>query len=193
MDPFPSGIGAADLWKRIRSAVPTLGLVSGAAKGAAPVSAKEVLSLDDVKLLGGRPVDAAMAAAVRAGLLTRADRFHEAHEVSQEIHTPTGSYWHGILHRREPDYGNARYWFDRVGSHPVFPELAAAVAAEAGASKPIGELTARGRWDPYRWIRLCEECVEGDRPELRVALERIEELEIELLLGFSYRMARGEG
>jgi hypothetical protein len=193
MDPFPPGIPAADLWSRIRAAVPSLGLTCGGGQGTSPIPAKEILSIDEAKLLGGRPADAAMAAAVRAGLLTRADLFHEAHQVSQDIATPTGSYWHGILHRREPDYGNARYWFDRVGSHPAFPELAAAVAAAAGASKPLAELTARGRWDAYRWIRLCEECADGDRADLREALERIEELEIAILLGFSYRMAMGKG
>src|SRR5215210_6878268 len=47
----------------------------------------------------------------------------ESHGISQDIHTPEGSFWHGILHRQEPDAGNAAYWFRRVGDHPVFPAL----------------------------------------------------------------------
>src|SRR5436190_890296 len=65
----------------------------------------------------------------------------ESHNLSQEIETPDGSFWHGILHRQEPDAGNAAYWFRRVGAHPVFPALR---AAAAGSGVEFGV-----RWDPF--------------------------------------------
>ncbi len=37
--------------------------------------------------------------------------------------------WHASLYRREPDPGNANYWFRHVGPHPIAPELAAAALA----------------------------------------------------------------
>src|SRR6185295_10328040 len=40
-----------------------------------------------------------------AGLLLRYDFLDESHHISQELETPGGSYWHGIMHRREPDFG----------------------------------------------------------------------------------------
>ncbi|HLF35623.1 MAG TPA: hypothetical protein VI583_15375 [Cyclobacteriaceae bacterium] len=39
----------------------------------------------------------------------------KAHEVSQEIHDPSGSLVHAYLHRREGDFGNAGYWYVRAG------------------------------------------------------------------------------
>src|SRR5262249_40398230 len=69
-------------------------------------------ALTDESLLAPHPVrDADMAAACRAGLWLYHDFIDESHSISQEIQTPTGSYWHGLMHRREPDYGNSKYWF----------------------------------------------------------------------------------
>ena len=50
--------------------------------------------------------DRDMADSCRAGLWLYFDHLDESHSLSQDIHTPTGSYWHGLLHRREPDFGN---------------------------------------------------------------------------------------
>jgi hypothetical protein len=54
-----------------------------------------------------------------AGLWLVYDFLDDAHEISQRIDTPTGSLWHAIMHRREGDYANAKYWLRRAGSHDV--------------------------------------------------------------------------
>ncbi|MDX2066073.1 MAG: hypothetical protein SFX74_10050 [Fimbriimonadaceae bacterium] len=58
------------------------------------------------------------------------DDWHAAHELAQVDETPVGSYWHGVLHRTEGDFGNAGYWFRRSGN------LLAALVAQ-GAPDPI--------------------------------------------------------
>lgn len=60
----------------------------------------------------------------RAGLWLLAGDLERSHIISQAIDTPDGSYWHGIMHRREGDYENAKYWFRRAGNHAVLYELA---------------------------------------------------------------------
>src|SRR5438128_2742265 len=44
------------------------------------------------------------AMAVLAGLHLWNDALSDSHTIAQGIETATGSYWHGIMHRREPDY-----------------------------------------------------------------------------------------
>src|SRR4051794_6992325 len=57
----------------------------------------------------------------RAGLYLRVGFWDEAHEIAQNIEDADGSYWHAIVHRQEPDAGNAGYWFRQVGQHAIFP------------------------------------------------------------------------
>ena len=38
-----------------------------------------------------------------------------AHDIAQDIETPTGSWLHALLHLIEGDLGNARYWFVAAG------------------------------------------------------------------------------
>ncbi|MFN3193313.1 MAG: hypothetical protein ACE361_22570 [Aureliella sp.] len=49
---------------------------------------------------------------------------HRSHDISQTDGSAEGSFWHGIMHRREGDFGNSKYWFRRVGKHSVHTELA---------------------------------------------------------------------
>lgn len=63
-------------------------------------------------------------AVVKAGLHLLNDDLATSHALAQRHEgEPLADYWHAIIHRREGDYGNSRYWFGRVGSIPILTEV----------------------------------------------------------------------
>ena len=141
---------------------------------------------------GGRAVrDPEMATACLAGLWLWHDFLDESHRQSQSVETPTGSYWHGIMHRREPDASNAKYWFRRVGDHPIHPELAATVGrmvAEGVGSK--GSFRVDGGWDAARFVDACEEA-RGQEDAAEAFCREVQRQEWLALFDYSFRAAFG--
>jgi hypothetical protein len=143
---------------------------------------------------GRRVTDEDMARACMAGLWLLHDELDRSHTISQGIHSPTGSYWHGIMHRREPDFSNAKYWFRQVGEHPVFEPLqreVAALTAESDITGAAASLATQTHWDPFRFVDLCQQALrEGG--ELESLVRRAAQCEWQLLFDFCYRSALGD-
>jgi hypothetical protein len=120
---------------------------------------------------GSRAPEAALA-----GLFLYFSCWEDAHTIAQDISTAEGSYWHAIVHRQEPDAGNAGYWFRQVGVHPIFPALASTAAA-------LGFQSGQ-KWDPFAFIRECEEARQSPGSEReRQALE-VQRAEWQLLFDY---------
>ena len=83
-----------------------------------------VRAADDAAVSGGKTAGhAENFALVRGGLLYAIDALDEAHAFFQDAKGDLGAYWHGMMHRREGDFENARYWFRRAGALPCFAAL----------------------------------------------------------------------
>ena len=74
--------------------------------------------------------------------LIRAGERDGAHQLVQEDSSSEGAYLHGVIHRDEGDYSNARYWFSRarlvaqrIGTDP----MGLTDAAERGQRDRAGE------------------------------------------------------
>ena len=99
--------------------------------------------------------DARDAKAALAGLLLFYGHWDLSHQVSQDVESPEGSYWHAIAHRIEPDSSNAGYWFGRVGDHPIFGSIYTAAKALLSSANTGWRL--KNSWDPHLFIAWCDE------------------------------------
>lgn len=127
-----------------------------------------------------------VAELIRALLLLWNDHHDQAHALVQERETPDGNLIHAILHRREPDYSNARYWFHRVGNHPCFDELTRQVSTFLSSEKNpphLLPLIDDGQWAPDAFISACQRASsQKNQTADRVALQKIQEIETRVLL-----------
>ena len=102
---------------------------------------------------------------LQAGLWLYVDQLDRSHEISQDMHDATGSFWHGIMHRREGDFGNSHYWFNRTGSHPAMKEIDgydghAFIDDVSAAYRKGGDQAALVEMQRREWVTLMRWCME---------------------------------
>ena len=174
-DPSRYHWALAALWRAER--LPELG------PGTPNEPARDVLASFRVADLFPDVRDPEAARACLSGLWLYHDFLDESHAISQDLHGWFGSYWHGIMHRREPDPDNAKYWFRRVSANPVY-EILAVDAAELGLEVPAGG------WDPFAFVDRCER-ERGTGSDGELLCRRVQLREMHLLFDWCYRAATG--
>ena len=141
----------------------------------------------------GQIVDRESATLCLAGLWLFYNNLEECHHIAQEIETEEAAYWHAIMHRREGDFSNCKYWFRRVGEHPIFAALYSKAKNLVNNLKPDNStsfLVKQSRWDPFAFVDVCEHCVKG-----RISAEdlcgQIQQVEWQLLFDYCCQKAIG--
>jgi hypothetical protein len=115
-----------------------------------------------------------------AGLWLYFDFLDESHKISQDDESdPDRNFWHAIMHRREPDPSNSKYWWRRVGSHPVLQQLRESAPA-------IGYAYTT----PEAFVDFCERVRGTGTPDEETA-KRVQLLEWQLLFDHCFRTAVG--
>lgn len=149
-------------------------------------------ALKPADLLRKPVVKADEAAAVLAGVWIFHDRLDPAHEIVQDIHTPTGSLWHAIIHRRQGDFWNSKYWYAKArahGSHVSMANVIAAVLNRTGAMDNLGKVMDGGSWVPDRFVDLVQAAHSTSDDHRREALAQIQFAEWQTVFEHTARAA----
>ncbi len=157
--------------------------------------AREILdSVKPADLLAVPIVNHDNAACVLGGLWLWHDWLEQSHRICQAIDTPTGSFWHAIMHRREGDFSNSKYWYRKVDEHPAYPSIAnnaAAVLNPLPIDKSWVRLT-NGGWQAAHFVDLVEQNVNSNDAARRRILVNLQQLEWRMLFDHCVRQAVGK-
>lgn len=143
--------------------------------------------------------------AMAAALYLWNDSLESAHRIVQLFeYIPTFDLLHGIVHRREGDYANSRYWLRNAGHHPAYYGLQARasrllegkdwteVDAEAGSA--LNAMAEQGEWNPYLFLEAVaiRQSRDGGE-EAKEVLEQLQLLELRSIVRYLEGLLRQEG
>ena len=123
---------------------------------------------------------------LRSAALLWHDDLDRSHSISQDIKTADGSFLHGIMHRREPDSSNAKYWFRLVGEHSAYPAIVTRLQNTehlTGRNELLEPLLSGEDWDPFAFVDACSRAMQGNQQaDTYRGLQEIQRIEFESLI-----------
>jgi hypothetical protein len=141
--------------------------------------------------------------AIGAGLYLWNENLEPSHVISQEITSPTGSYWHGLIHRMEGDFSNAKYWFTDARHHPISTQLVTGLRGYLSGQQlaeldnetlrsKLEVLVASPVWNPAVFVDAVElQLMHVQDSRADEWLRQIQYLEMKLLLNYCYEQSYG--
>ncbi|WP_459557807.1 hypothetical protein [Lacunimicrobium album] len=133
--------------------------------------------------------DSTKRIALEAGLWLWIDELDRSHTASQSREgDKTCDAWHTIMHRREGDFWNAKYWVRRVGQHPSHDGLWKSLqmldrsSLSTSQQRVYDRLMAQKFWRGETMVDLCEEFARDQESEEGLLLRVIQQLEMLHLL-----------
>ena len=162
--------------------------------GGWPGAKAALSSLRPETLLTAPARSRADAEALLAGLWLWHDYLDESHQYSQKLGDLSGNFWHAIMHRREGDFSNAKYWYARCRDHPVLeqvPALAQAALGDAAASSGPLHRLVEGAWHPDAFVDVVEAVHRKPDDPMHETAVRLQQLEWRALFEHCARNAAG--
>lgn len=164
--------------------------------GGTPTETKTLLDkIEPRELLLSPPKSQPYADAMLAGLWLWHDGLEECHRIVQK--SPEGdegrtySFWHAIMHRREGDFSNSKYWYARAAGHPMIQTLAGHAGPlinRAPADKSLLRLVANG-WNPNVLVDLAESVYSNEDDARYPIAIQLQQLEWRVLWEYCARLA----
>ncbi len=137
---------------------------------------------DDATVLGGaESLPGAPLPLLRAGLFYYHNALDDSHKEAAKGDGDLAAYWHGMVHRREGDFDNARYWMRRAGEQPVFQEMHGRAAAENAPN-----MGRQSNWDPFLFTHLCEQYKYGAH-EYKKEIGALQRVEFAVMFDYVWR------
>jgi len=172
--------GLSPLARKILSIDPVQAYNRLVVKGPGNTEAASLLQdASPASLLHGNPPASDAASLVQAGLWLWHDWLDESHRVCQSVDTHDGAFWHAIMHRREGDFPNSKYWYAKCDGHALFDTIGANAQAAINpwpADMQLLKLNYNG-WKPAAFVDFVEhihKTPDDPRAPLAVALQQLE-------------------